>query len=158
MRSPLTRTVLIFVFPFCCNDTMPDCNLPTKEVSQCNYSWELCLLFSDYSPKLEDTYFSQIIPGIICQSLLSASSQYAFIHDVKNLVARLEGGVSSHYIIHMPYYCKCRIVGNLRGVHFVDWKYLPLCWFNFPMYACLCPFHTLQLCAYCSKFNFPSWL
>ena len=49
--------------------TTPDCNLPTKEVSQCNYSWELCLLFSDYSPKLEDTYYSQIIPGINCQSL-----------------------------------------------------------------------------------------
>lgn len=24
-----------------------------------------------YSPKLEDTYYSQIIPGIICQSLLA---------------------------------------------------------------------------------------
>ena len=24
-----------------------------------------------YSPKLEDTYYSQIIPGIICQSLLT---------------------------------------------------------------------------------------
>ena len=51
-------------------DTTPDCNLPIKEVSQCNYSWELCLLFSDYSPKLEDTYYSQIISGIICQSLV----------------------------------------------------------------------------------------
>ena len=71
MRSPLTRTALLaFVLPFCCNDTTPDCNLPTKEVSQYNYSWELCLLFSDYSPKLEDTYYSQIIPRIICQSLL----------------------------------------------------------------------------------------
>ena len=28
------------------------------------------ILFSDYSPKLEDTYYSQIIPGIICRSLL----------------------------------------------------------------------------------------
>ena len=34
-----------------------------------DYSWELCLLFSDYSPKLKDTYYSQIIPGIFCQSL-----------------------------------------------------------------------------------------
>ena len=64
MRSLLTRTVLLaFVSPFCCNDTTPDCNLPTKEVLQCNYSWELCLFFSDYSWKLEDTYYSQIIPG-----------------------------------------------------------------------------------------------
>ena len=52
MRSPLTRTALsVLVLPFCYNDTTPDCNLPTKEVSQCTYSWELCL-FSDYSPKL----------------------------------------------------------------------------------------------------------
>ena len=31
----ITRTVLLaFVFPFYCNDTTPDCNFPTKEVSQ----------------------------------------------------------------------------------------------------------------------------
>ena len=76
VKLPLTRTVLLaFVLPFCYNDTTPDCNLQTKEVSQCNYSWELCLLFSGYSPELEDTYYSQIIPGIIpgiiYQSLLT---------------------------------------------------------------------------------------
>ena len=65
-RSPLTRTILLaFVMPFCCSNTTPNCNLPTKEVSQCNYSWELCLLFSDYSPILEDTYCSPIIPRLI---------------------------------------------------------------------------------------------
>ena len=48
-------------------------------MSQCNYSWELCLLFSDYSPKLEDTYYSQIIPGIICQSLIPSA------HDIWRL-------------------------------------------------------------------------
>ena len=69
MRSSFTRTVLLaFVLPFCCNTT-PDCNLPAKEVSQRNYFCDLCLLFSDYSPKLEATYYSQITPGIICQSL-----------------------------------------------------------------------------------------
>ena len=72
MRSPLTRTA--FVLSFCCNDSAPDCNLPTEEVSQSNYSGDLCLLFSDYSPKLEDTYYSQIIPGIICQSLFLSNS------------------------------------------------------------------------------------
>ena len=38
-------------------------------MSQCIYSWELSLLFSDYSPKLEDTHYSKIIPGIVCRSL-----------------------------------------------------------------------------------------
>ena len=66
LRSPLTRTILLaFVMPLCWRDTTPNCNLPTKEVSQCNYSWELCLLFSDYSPKLEDIYCSLIIPRLI---------------------------------------------------------------------------------------------
>ena len=31
------------------------------------------ILFSNYSPKLEDTYYSQIIPGIISQNLGTTS-------------------------------------------------------------------------------------
>ena len=65
MYSLLTRTVVLaFVFPFCCNDTTPDCNFPTKEVSQihnviisgsCAYYSQIFskarghLLFSNYS-------------------------------------------------------------------------------------------------------------
>ena len=60
--------------------TAPSCSLPTKEVSQCNYSWKLCPLFSNYSPELEDTYYSQIIPGIICQSLPLSPHLYTPLH------------------------------------------------------------------------------
>ena len=72
MRSPLTRTACPLSIASC-NDTTPDCNLPLKEVQK---SWELWLLhvivFSDYSPKPKGTYYSQIIPEIICQSLTAS--------------------------------------------------------------------------------------
>ena len=50
---------------------------------------------------------------IVHCSLFKCIISICIVHDVKNLVPRLEEGVSSHYIIYMPYCCKCRIVGNL---------------------------------------------
>ena len=51
------------------------CPLPTMEVSQCNYSWELCLLFSNYSPKLNDTY-SQM-KALKCKTLCAELAMHA---------------------------------------------------------------------------------
>ena len=48
----LKRDVLLaFVLPFCCNDTTPNCNWPTKEVSQ--YILIIPGNCAYYSPKLE---------------------------------------------------------------------------------------------------------
>ena len=44
-----------------------------------------------YSPKLKDTYYSQIIPGIICQSLL------------RGLASLVKGGLLYRYM-PSPFY------------------------------------------------------
>ena len=72
MRSPLTETTypLSISIALGCNDTMHSrMQFVTKRGVTMQLFLGVCLLFSDYSPKPEGTYYSQIIPGIICQSL-----------------------------------------------------------------------------------------